>query len=206
MRDVVRPVDGATMEPMAMPWEVRWCQSPRLLFHERPPERAAATLLDGSGYMAGLFTGPDFGCTLHEAVLDEAVLDEARLVDLRAECVRLVEAGKVLTEEFNALRGPINVAPLQERLRKVAAMLGIPEEPTAPVRAAHVDVLVVDTLTPDEMALLGKLNAVERLNAAEAQRLRMFRRGESPCLCACNGPSFAGTCGCVCHAAEVGHG
>lgn len=47
-------------------YTVRQCQHPGLRFCETPEANGAA-VCDGSEYWAGLFTGPDFGCTRHEA-------------------------------------------------------------------------------------------------------------------------------------------
>lgn len=52
--------DGKDPPPFA--FEVRYCASPKLLFLERPSSRTHATVVDGSGYRAHLFTGPDFVC------------------------------------------------------------------------------------------------------------------------------------------------
>lgn len=63
---VTHPTDPDTYEPMVMPWDVRQCACPRIRFYERPVERNEACVIDGSEYSAGLCTGPDFGCVLHE--------------------------------------------------------------------------------------------------------------------------------------------
>ena len=60
-----RPVDPDTYEHMVMPFEVRRCMSPHLLFCERPLERDGFAVADGSEYFAALYTAPDFGCVLH---------------------------------------------------------------------------------------------------------------------------------------------
>jgi len=65
-RDIWRPTDPDTYEPMEMPWDVRRCASKKFVYFERPVERNGAALVDGSDYFAGLFTGPDFGCTFYE--------------------------------------------------------------------------------------------------------------------------------------------
>lgn len=64
--DILRPIDPDTYEPMAMPFEVRSCEHPALLFCERPLEKDGFAIADGSGYMAGLYTAEDFGCVRHE--------------------------------------------------------------------------------------------------------------------------------------------
>lgn len=63
---ITRPVDPDTWKPMVMPFEVRMCSSPAILFHERPVESNGACVADGSAYMAVLFTAEDFGCVRHE--------------------------------------------------------------------------------------------------------------------------------------------
>lgn len=64
--EIVRPLDADNdYEPMVMPFEVRQCKSPKLLFYERPP-LDGATVMDGSQYKAELYTGPEFGCVNHE--------------------------------------------------------------------------------------------------------------------------------------------
>lgn len=55
-----------TYEPMVMPFEVRECKHPKLLFCERPVENPGFAVADGSTYFAGLFTAADFGCVMHE--------------------------------------------------------------------------------------------------------------------------------------------
>lgn len=64
--EIVAPTDPDTFKPMRLPFEVRVCACPRLLFCERPVEENGACVVDGSTYYAGLFTGPKFGCTFHE--------------------------------------------------------------------------------------------------------------------------------------------
>lgn len=51
-------------------YEVRFCGSPLLVFHEMGcslPPSYGAVVADGSEYFAVLITGPDFGCVNHEA-------------------------------------------------------------------------------------------------------------------------------------------
>jgi len=50
---------------MAMPFEVRECRHPSLVYFERPVERDGFGVSDGSNYWAGLFTAEDFGCIRH---------------------------------------------------------------------------------------------------------------------------------------------
>ncbi len=64
--DIVEPIDPDTFQPMAMPFEVKQCSHPKLLFCERPVETPGFAVADGSTYMAGLFTTADFGCVMHE--------------------------------------------------------------------------------------------------------------------------------------------
>lgn len=66
--EITQPIDPDTFESMDMPFEVRECTNPRLLFCERPVEPNQAALEDGSGYRANLFTGPLFGCTDWESL------------------------------------------------------------------------------------------------------------------------------------------
>ena len=64
---VMEPIDPDTWEPMKMPFEVRVCTSPRLLFYERPVESNQAAVIDGSEYYAALITAEDFYCVNHES-------------------------------------------------------------------------------------------------------------------------------------------
>lgn len=61
-KDIIKPSDPDSFKPMKMPWEVRFCTSPDLLFFERPVAPNQACVIDGSEYMAKLITGPDYGC------------------------------------------------------------------------------------------------------------------------------------------------
>lgn len=61
-----RPCDPDTYEPMNMPFEVKECKHPRLLFCERPVENPGFAVADGSTYFAAFFTSEDFGCVMHE--------------------------------------------------------------------------------------------------------------------------------------------
>lgn len=66
--EICKPTDPDTYEPMEkLPFEVRRCASPKLLFAERPVESNGACVVDGSEYWAGLCTGEDFYCSNHEA-------------------------------------------------------------------------------------------------------------------------------------------
>lgn len=60
------PDDPDTCLPMAMPFQVKTCLHPALLFCERPLERNGFAVSDGSGYMAYFMTAEDFGCVRHE--------------------------------------------------------------------------------------------------------------------------------------------
>ena len=64
---ITQPHDPDTYKPMKMPFEVRQCQHPKLLFCERPLEIDGFAVADGSEYMANLYTAEDFGCVRHEA-------------------------------------------------------------------------------------------------------------------------------------------
>lgn len=64
--EILFPEDPKTFEPMTMPFEVRECLCPDLLFNVRPKRPDQATTYDGEGYKGGLKTGCDFGCTNHE--------------------------------------------------------------------------------------------------------------------------------------------
>lgn len=68
--EITMPVDPDTYQPMEMPFEVRQCRNPKLLFCERPLESDGYAVADGSQYMARLYTAEDFGCALHESVID----------------------------------------------------------------------------------------------------------------------------------------
>lgn len=59
---ICHPEDPDTYKRMEMPFEVKECKSPKLLFHERPLEADGATVQDGSNYWARLCTAQDFGC------------------------------------------------------------------------------------------------------------------------------------------------
>lgn len=63
----ITPFDGESREPMTMPFEVRACNSPKLLTFERPIEASGAAVMDGSDYHAMLYTGEDFACVNYEA-------------------------------------------------------------------------------------------------------------------------------------------
>lgn len=65
---IIRPEDPDTYEPMVLPFEVRTCGHPKLLFCERPLERDGFAVADGSEYMAVLYTAEGFGCVRHEAI------------------------------------------------------------------------------------------------------------------------------------------
>jgi hypothetical protein len=60
------PCDPDTYEPMEMPFEVRECKHPKLLFCERPVENPGFAVADGSTYFAALYTTEEFGCVMHE--------------------------------------------------------------------------------------------------------------------------------------------
>jgi len=73
---VTDPEDFDTGLKMKMPFEVKICHSPHILFHERPVAENQAAVYDGSGYMGKLITASDFGCVLHETreeVTEDAV-------------------------------------------------------------------------------------------------------------------------------------
>ena len=62
-----KPYDPDTYEPMLnMPFEVRECKHPKLLFCERPVENPGFAVADGSTYFAAFFTSEEFGCVMHE--------------------------------------------------------------------------------------------------------------------------------------------
>ncbi len=66
MERICAPEDPDTYEPMEMPFQVRQCTHPVLVFSERPLEPNGFALCDGSGYWAGLYTAEGFGCVNHE--------------------------------------------------------------------------------------------------------------------------------------------
>jgi len=60
---IINPEDPDTFEIMKnLPFEVRYCKSPKITFYERPIEDNGATVIDGSQYKAALITAPKFGC------------------------------------------------------------------------------------------------------------------------------------------------
>ncbi len=63
---IIDPLDPDTYQPMKMPFEVRYCEHPRLMTFERPLEPDQASCIDGSDFRAVLATGPKFGCIHHE--------------------------------------------------------------------------------------------------------------------------------------------
>ena len=63
---ITQPVDPDTYEPMEMPFEVRECQHPKLMFCERPVENPGFAVADGSTYVAKFYTTGAFGCVLHQ--------------------------------------------------------------------------------------------------------------------------------------------
>lgn len=68
-RDITDPIDPDTYQPMQLPFEVRPCKHPKLLFCERPVESPGFAVADGSTYFAGLYTTEDFGCLMHEPLV-----------------------------------------------------------------------------------------------------------------------------------------
>jgi hypothetical protein len=65
--EIVSPRQWPQDKPLPVEFEVRYCEHPRLLFCERPAQIDAATVADGSTYMANLLTAENFGCVMHEA-------------------------------------------------------------------------------------------------------------------------------------------
>lgn len=63
---IANPTDEDTCEPKEMPFEVRECSSPNITLFERNPNADGISLTDGSDYRAVMYTGPSFGCVLHE--------------------------------------------------------------------------------------------------------------------------------------------
>lgn len=59
---ITHPIDEDTFEDKVMPFEVRYCKSPKLIQFERPIEKDGASCIDGSDYMALLATAEDYGC------------------------------------------------------------------------------------------------------------------------------------------------
>jgi hypothetical protein len=64
--EICNPYDPDTFESMEMPFEVRRCEHPKLLFCERPVEINGFATMDGSEYKADLYTAEEYGCVLHE--------------------------------------------------------------------------------------------------------------------------------------------
>lgn len=60
------PIDPDTYKPMVMPFVVKNCGHPELLFCERPLRADGFAVADGSEYAAALYTAEKFGCVLHE--------------------------------------------------------------------------------------------------------------------------------------------
>lgn len=65
--DLAAPKQWPAGTFLPVEFEVRYCNNPHILFCERPLKRNAASVADGSAYMANLYTAEDFGCPLHEA-------------------------------------------------------------------------------------------------------------------------------------------
>ena len=59
---IIKPMDEDTYEAKEMPFEVRYCKSPKLIRFERPIEIDVASCIDGSDYMAKLATAESYGC------------------------------------------------------------------------------------------------------------------------------------------------
>ncbi len=59
---ITTPIDEDTYEDKVMPFEVRYCRSPKLIRFERPIEKDSASCIDGSEYMAKLATSENYGC------------------------------------------------------------------------------------------------------------------------------------------------
>ena len=59
---LANPYDPDTYQRMVMPFEVRRCGQPLLLFCERPVVSNGACVKDASEYWAALYTAEDFGC------------------------------------------------------------------------------------------------------------------------------------------------
>jgi hypothetical protein len=63
---IANPYDPDTMDYAVMPFEVRQCTSPNIVYFERNPNSNGISLKDGSDYRAVMYTGEDFGCVLYE--------------------------------------------------------------------------------------------------------------------------------------------
>ena len=63
---VMHPHDPDTGRLMELPFDVRVCTSPNILFYERPVEITQAAVVDGSEYLARLITAEEFYCANHE--------------------------------------------------------------------------------------------------------------------------------------------
>ena len=63
---ICHPVDPDTYERMKMPFEVRMCESPKIVYFERNPDSTGISLTDASRYYASMLTGEDFGCVNYE--------------------------------------------------------------------------------------------------------------------------------------------
>ena len=67
--DICEPTDPDTYEPMKTEFEVRICQSKKIVWFERPPESTGVALIDGSDYYAQMLVAENFGCVNHESHL-----------------------------------------------------------------------------------------------------------------------------------------
>ena len=70
-RFICNPVDSDTYEKMKTNFEVRKCNSDKIVYFERQPESNWISLVDGSEYYAKMLTGEDYGCINHEALIKE---------------------------------------------------------------------------------------------------------------------------------------
>jgi len=59
---LMKPYDWEAEEPMKFDFEVRYCDSPSLLFSQRPLYANEAAVADASDYMASMLTAEGFGC------------------------------------------------------------------------------------------------------------------------------------------------
>ncbi len=74
VEEICAPRDQDTYDLMEMPFEVRQCTSPALVFRERTCESNGFSITDASDYFAILCTAEDFGCVRHEVTDAEKAL------------------------------------------------------------------------------------------------------------------------------------
>lgn len=65
--EIIEPYDPDTYQPMEnLPFEVRICLCPEIVYFERQPTDKGVALIDGSNYYARMLTAENFGCVNFE--------------------------------------------------------------------------------------------------------------------------------------------